>query len=42
MTSWMSAQTVSYTHLPARIIKAYDFETKEWKKVEKTPATNYK
>ena len=27
---------------PARIIKAYDFETKEWKKVEKTPATNYK
>ena len=27
---------------PARIIKAYDFETKEWKKVEKTPATNHK
>lgn len=27
---------------PARIIKTYDFETKEWKKVEKTPATNHK
>ena len=27
---------------PARIIKAYDFETKEWKKVEKAPATNHK
>lgn len=27
---------------PAKVIKAYDFETKEWKKVEKSPSTNYK
>ena len=27
---------------PAKVIKTYDFETKEWKKVEKTVSGNYK
>ena len=26
----------------AKVIKTYDFETKEWKKVEKTVSGNYK